>query len=57
MFEWIGENLGTILICLALVGLITLILVRLRKDKKKGKCSCGGQCACCPMAGTCHKTT
>ena len=57
MFGWIGENLGTILICLALVGLITLILVRLRKDKKEGKCSCGGQCACCPMAGTCHKTT
>ena len=55
MFQWIGENAGTILVSLVLIGVITLIFVRLRKDKKQGKTSCGGNCGCCPMGGACHK--
>ena len=55
MMQWLGENAGTILISLALAGLVALILVRLRRDKKKGQCACGGNCGCCPMAGACHK--
>ena len=55
MFQWIGENAGTILVSLVLIGMITLIIVRLHKDKKKGKSSCGGNCSCCPMGGCCHK--
>ena len=55
MFQWIAENAGTILVSALLAGLVIFILVRLRRDKKKGKCSCGGNCGCCPMAGSCHK--
>ena len=49
------ENAGTILISLALIGLVVLIIVRLDRDRKQGKSSCGSSCGCCPMSGTCHK--
>ena len=57
MIETISENAGTIAVSLLLIGLITLIIIRLRRDKKQGKSSCGGNCGCCPMAGSCHKQT
>ena len=55
MFQGIIENAGTIIVSLALAGLVALIILRLRKDKKRGKCSCSGNCGCCPMAGSCRK--
>lgn len=55
MLQGIADNAGTIAVSLLLIGIVVLIVVRLRKDRKKGKCSCGGQCGCCPMAGSCHK--
>ena len=60
MFQGIAENAGTIIISLALLGLVIGIIIRLRKDKKQGKSSCGcqcGSCGHCPMAGTCHKAS
>ena len=51
MLQWIGENMGTIVVSIALIALVTGIVIRMRKDKKHGKSSCG----CCPMAGSCHK--
>ncbi|MBQ7726535.1 MAG: FeoB-associated Cys-rich membrane protein, partial [Clostridia bacterium] len=32
------------------------ILFVLRRDRKNGKSSCGGNCGHCPMGGTCHKS-
>ncbi len=55
MFQWIGENAGTIIVSIALAGLVTAIIIRLRRDRKRGKTSCGGNCGCCPMSGSCHK--
>lgn len=55
MFTWIAENIATILICLVLVLIVTAIIVKIVKDKKKGKSSCGGTCSSCPMGGSCHK--
>ena len=55
MFEVLSENAGTIVISAGLIALVALILLRLRRDRKQGKSSCGGNCGCCPMAGTCHK--
>jgi len=57
MFQWIGENIGTIIVGIALIALVTGIIIRLRKEKKQGKSSCGGNCGCCPMSGSCHKPT
>ena len=55
MFQWISENTGTVIVSIVLIALVTGIIIRLRKDKKQGKTSCGGNCSCCPMSGSCHK--
>lgn len=55
MLAWISENLATIIITLVLVAIVTAIIIAMRKDKKAGKSSCGGNCAHCAMAGKCHQ--
>ncbi len=55
MFEAIRENAGTIVLSLLLLGAVAGIIVKLFRDKKKGKSSCGCNCGCCPMASSCHK--
>ena len=54
MLQWIGANLGTILVCLVLLAIITFIIVYLVRQKKQGKSSCGCNCAHCAMHGSCH---
>ena len=54
MLQWIGANLGTILICLVLLAIVTFIIVHLVQQKKQGKSSCGCNCAHCAMHGSCH---
>ncbi len=53
--QWLSENLGTILVSLALAALVAVILVHLRSEKRKGKNSCGAHCTSCPMSGRCHR--
>lgn len=50
MLAWITENIGTILISAGLLLIVVLIIVKLVKDKKKGKSSCGCNCAHCAMS-------
>ena len=55
MFEWIGKNIGTIIIAAVLAALVALIIVKLIGDRKKGKsasCSCG--CEACALHDKCH---
>ena len=52
MLAWITENIGTILISAVLLLVVVLII---RNDKKKGKSSCGCNCAHCAMSGSCHQ--
>ena len=47
MLAWITENIGTILISAVLLLVVVLIIRKLVKDKKKGKSSCGCNCAHC----------
>lgn len=54
MLNWIANNMATILISLGLLIIVFAIIVKLVKDKKKGKSSCGCNCAHCAMAGSCH---
>ena len=54
MWNWISENYPTVLICVALIAVVILIIRSLVKDKKKGKSTCGCNCAHCAMAGSCH---
>ena len=54
MLVWLGDNIATILICAALIAVVTLIIMKLVKDKKAGISSCGNNCAHCAMAASCH---
>ncbi len=56
MLEWISTNIWTVLICAALIAVVTAIIVSIVRDKRKGKSSCGCNCAHCAMAGSCHGT-
>jgi hypothetical protein len=55
MFEWIYNNLATIIICGCLIGIVTLIIVKMIKDKRAGKSSCSCGCGNCSMNEICHK--
>lgn len=58
MLEWIASNLSsivTVAVCVLLIGIVTLIIASLIKDKKISKSSCCGGCAKCAMSGACHK--
>lgn len=54
MLQWIGTNIGTILISLLLLAAVALIIRSMMRDKKQGKSSCGGNCAGCAACGACH---
>ena len=47
MLAWLAENLGTIVITLILNAIVTAIVVSMIRDKKKGKSTCGCDCAHC----------
>ncbi len=54
MFEWMAGHIAVILSCVALAVIVAMIILSLVRDKKKGKSSCGCNCAHCAMAGSCH---
>ena len=54
MLQWIGANIGTILICLVLIVVVFFIVRSLLRQKKQGKSSGGCNCAHCAMHGSCH---
>jgi len=54
MFEWLYSNLANILIIGAVLGIVTLVVVSMIRDKRAGKSSCGCGCSHCAMAGKCH---
>lgn len=54
MFQWLIENLATIVISLILLAAVVLIVVRMMKNRKQGKSSCGCGCSNCPMSASCH---
>ena len=54
MLDWITANLATILITAFLLALCIGIVIKSRRDRKKGKTSCGCGCSGCSMNGMCH---
>ena len=62
MLNFIIDNIGSIIVSLVLVFIVILAARSVIKDKKSGKCSCGGSCGgcgggCsgCAMSGACCK--
>lgn len=54
MISWLSANIGTILVLAIVVAIAAGAVFVIRKDKKNGKSSCGGNCAAC--GGCCHAT-
>ncbi len=54
MLDFLSENLATIIISLVLIVVCTLIILKMRRNKKQGKTSCGCGCSGCAMKNMCH---
>lgn len=55
MFDFIMGNLATILVGAAIAAWIVFAAIKMIRDRKNGKGTCGCHCAGCPSAGMCHK--
>ena len=47
--------MATVIISLVLAAIVAGIIVKMIKNKKEGKSSCGCGCGSCPMSSECHK--
>jgi len=55
MWNWVIENLATLLISLGLVLLVVLIIVSMMRKRRHGKNACSSYaCASCPMSKRCN---
>ncbi len=54
MMDLILENLSTLIIAAVLIAVIICVIVRMLRDQKQGKSSCGCGCSGCAMNGACH---
>lgn len=52
MLAWLSANIGTILIAIVLFAIVAAIVVKLVRDKKQGKSTCGCNCPGC-HGGSC----
>lgn len=57
MLSFITDNLGTIIVCAVVLSAVTGIIIYMVRQKKKGKTSCGCNCAGCALKDSCHKQT
>lgn len=55
MVNFIYSNISTIIIGIVLAAIVGMVIVKMIRDKKKGKSSCGGSCAGCPSNCDCHQ--
>ena len=54
MFNWLVQNIGTIVIGLIVAGVLAAVVVKISRDRRKGKrAGCGCGCSNCPGAGGC----
>ncbi len=54
MLNWLSENLATILVGAVTFAIVGAVVIKLIRDQKNHKSSCGCGCANCPSAGMCH---
>ena len=54
MLHWVTANLSTIIVSAVLLAIIVAISTYLIRQRKKGRSSCGCNCAHCAMHGCCH---
>ncbi len=55
MLSFISNNIGTITVSIILFTILLLIIMKIIKDKKHGKSSCGCGCSSCALSELCRK--
>lgn len=55
MLLWLQQNIGTVIVCIVMLIVISLLLIKAIRDKKKGKSFCGCGCKNCAMHDKCNK--
>ncbi len=55
MIQWLSANIGTLIAGALLIAVVCAAAASVIKDKKKGRSTCGSNCAHCAMAGSCHR--
>lgn len=55
MLEFLKENIGTIIAGGIVLLVVLFVLLKMRRDKKNHKTSCGCGCSGCPSSEICHK--
>ena len=55
MFNWICENLSTIIVAIILIAAVAAVISYLVKNKRRGGCCFGSGCAHCAVQGKCRK--
>jgi hypothetical protein len=53
MIDFMIQNGSTIIVSLIIIGVVFLVIRKLRNDKKRGVTSCRTSCSSCAMAGSC----
>ncbi len=55
MVSFIIENTGTIIVCLVIAVLVCAAVVKIIRDRKKGRSSCSCGCTECSLSESCKK--
>lgn len=56
MFEWLAANIGSVAVGLVVLFIVSAVLFKVLRDRRRGKgsCSCGDNCGSCACSGACH---
>jgi len=55
MMNWLSANLASLVVGLVVAAIVSLIIVKMIRDKKQNKSTCGCSCSGCPGGSYCHK--
>lgn len=55
MMNWLSANLASLVVGFVVAAIVSLIIVKMIRDKKQNKSTCGCSCSGCPGASYCHK--
>lgn len=55
MFNWLSLNWASLVIGLAVAAIVAAVIVKMIRDKKQHKSTCGCSCSGCPGSAYCHK--
>ena len=55
MMNWLSVNGTSLVVGLLVAAIVAAVIVKMVRDKKQHKSTCGCSCSGCPGASYCHK--